>query len=141
MSATRYALDTNVLSELRRTTPDPAVARWSRSVSVTDLFLPAVVLMELRHGAALIRQRGDAPQADGLETWIDGLVVTFDGRVLDFTADAAQFAATLTSRPDAPGLADIMIAATAQVHGMPVATRNVQDFARTGVAVLNPWES
>ncbi len=104
VSAARYALDTNVLSELRRGTPHPAVARWSQSVNVTDLFLPAVVLMELRH-------------------------------------DAAHFAATVTSRPDAPRLADIMIAGPAHVHGMAVATRNVQDFARTGVAALNPWES
>jgi predicted nucleic acid-binding protein len=135
-----FALDTNVVSALRRSLPDDAaVAAWAASVDHSAVYLPTFVLMELRYGIERVRRRGDLPQAEILGTWLTALVAAHDGRVLDFTADAAMIAGDIMASPDAPGLADCVIAATARAHGATVVTRNVKDFARTGAATLDPW--
>ncbi|WP_297082520.1 type II toxin-antitoxin system VapC family toxin [uncultured Demequina sp.] len=134
-----YALDTSVVSALRRSHPDDrAVTAWAASVPMDSVYLPAFVLTEIRAGVDSLRRR-DPAQAEILDGWLDFLVATYDGRILDFTFDAAMLAGHMLARPDAPGVMDSLIAATARAHGATVVTRNGKDFSRTGVTWVNPW--
>ena len=136
----KYALDTNVLSALRRHHPDDeAVAAWAGTVPHHSVHLPALVLMEVRHGIERVRRRGDHHQAETLDSWLVALIAAHEDRVLDVTTDAALLAGDLMASPQSPGMTDCMIAATAHTHGATLVTRNVKDFARTGVALLDPW--
>ncbi|MDN4482039.1 type II toxin-antitoxin system VapC family toxin [Demequina lignilytica] len=135
-----YALDTSVVSALRRRGPDDAPAlEWARGVSQDLVYLPAIVLAEIRYGIALVERRGDVDQAARLDAWFQGLNGIYQDRVLDFTFNGAMVAGEILARPDAPGMADCLIAATARVHGATVVTRNGRDFARTGVEYMDLW--
>ncbi len=137
-----YLLDTNVISEFRKTEAargDAQVARWAAHVDAGDLYFSVVTLLELEIGALLIGRR-DPEQAQILRKWLEGYVVkSFSGRVLDIDRSIALRCAALHV-PDKRPERDAWIAATALVHGMTVVTRNVADFLPMGVAVLNPWE-
>ena len=134
-------LDTNVVSELIRKSPAPAVANWVSGHSVEDLFLSAVSEAELRCGAAI---RPAGRRRDTLFLRIEAMLRdAFDDRVLPFDRDAARAYGNIaavrrsTGRPVAP--ADCQIAATAASRGMAVATRNVRDFEGMGIEILDPW--
>jgi toxin FitB len=134
-----FLLDTNVVSELRKTTrAEPAVRAWA-SVHSPDLFhLSTMTLMELEIGVLRIERR-DKPQGDRLRHWLQQVVVAqFDGRILDIDTAIARRCAHLHV-PDPRPERDALIAATALVHGLTVVTRNTADFAPMGVALLNPW--
>jgi predicted nucleic acid-binding protein len=134
-----FLLDTNVVSELRR--PDKAdrhVLAWAARLPVATFFLSAVTVLELELGALRVARR-DAAQGSILRAWIDAHVLPqFDGRILPVDTAVAQQCARLHV-PDPRSDRDALIAATAQVHGMTVTTRNVSDFEPMGVAVFNPW--
>lgn len=134
-------LDTNVVSELRkvrRGNADPNVARWSESLDTADLFISAVTVHELEIGV-LLAERRDPRQGAIFRQWLEHCVLTaFEGRILPVDAAVARRAAQLHV-PDPQPIHEAFIAATALVHGMTVATRNVADFAATGVPLLNPW--
>jgi predicted nucleic acid-binding protein len=138
-----YLLDTNVVSELRKVhvgKADSRVAGWAWSVPVVSQFLSAVTILELEAGI-LRMERKDPAQGASLRSWMDGIVLRdFSGRILPIDFAVALRCAQLHV-PDPYPEIDAMIAATALVHGMTVVTRNVADFARTGVAVFNPWEA
>lgn len=138
-----YLLDTNVVSELRKVRSgkaDPNVAAWAESVDAADLFVSAITIMELELGVLSI-ERKDATQGAMLRAWLDQHVLPeFSRRTLPIDTAVAQRCARLHV-PDKRGERDALIAATALVHGMTVATRNVADFQPTGVAIFNPWES
>lgn len=138
-----YLLDTNVVSELRKVRSgkaDPNVAAWTESVDAADLFVSAITIMELELGVLSI-ERKDATQGAMLRAWLDQHVLPeFSRRTLPIDTAVAQRCARLHV-PDKRGERDALIAATALVHGMTVATRNVADFQPTGVAIFNPWES
>ncbi|HQX82174.1 MAG TPA: type II toxin-antitoxin system VapC family toxin [Vicinamibacterales bacterium] len=134
-----YLLDTNVVSELRR--PDKADARvfgWAAASPVADFFLSAISVLELELGVLMLERR-DPAQGLVLRAWLDGQILPqFEGRILPVdTAVALQCAGLYV--PDPRSHRDAMIAATALVHKMTVATRNVSDFAPTGVRTFNPW--
>jgi toxin FitB len=137
-----FIVDTNVVSELRRMRTqkaDPNVARWADSVDAADLYLSAITVHELEIGV-LRAARKDPPQGAVLRAWLDDQVLpAFQGRILPVDAAVALRSAH-QSVPDPCSLQDGLIAATALVHGMTVVTRNVADFAPTGVRLLNPWE-
>ena len=137
-----YVLDTNVVSELRKVRlgkADANVASWTESVDAADLFLSAITIMELELGVLSI-ERKDATQGALLRSWLEQHVLPeFSGRTLPVDTAVAQRCARLHV-PDKRGERDALIAATALVHGMVVVTRNVDDFAPTGVLVVNPWE-
>ena len=134
-------LDTNVVSELMRVSPDPTVEAWAADHPVEDLFFSAFGDAELRYGAAI------APVGRRRETLVSDieamLRAAFEDRVLPFDSGAARayanIAATrrLAGRPVAP--ADCQIAAIARLRGMAVVTRNVRDFADAGIDVIDPW--
>lgn len=137
-----YVLDTNVVSELRKVRAgkaDPNVAAWSESVDAVELFVSAITIMELELGVLSI-ERKDVAQGAILRAWLDQYVLPeFSGRTLPVDTAVAQRCARLHV-PDQRGERDALIAATALVHGMTVATRNISDFQYTGVIILNPWE-
>lgn len=134
-----YLLDTNVVSELRRRDrTDVTVARWVDAVRPADLYLSVIALMELEMGA-LSRARHDPAQGRVLTSWIEGNVLpAFENRILPVDVEVARRCAALHV-PDPRSPRDALIAATALVHGLTVATRNVRDFEATGTSLLNPW--
>lgn len=104
-----------------------------------QLFISAITVLELETGVLLVERR-DPQQGAMLRAWLDGHVLPgFAGRILPVDSAVAQCCARLHV-PDPRAERDALIAATALVHGMTVATRNVADFAPTGVVLLNPWE-
>ena len=136
-----FVLDTNVVSELRRAKAgkaDAHVMAWAGRVPVGGLFLSAITILELEIGVLMVERR-DSEQGALLRTWLNRHVLpAFAGRVLAVDTAVAQRCARLHV-PDPCTDRDALIAATALVHGMTVVTRNVADFASTGVSVLNPW--
>jgi predicted nucleic acid-binding protein len=138
-----FLVDTNVISEMRpmrARQPNPDVVRWVRSVPASSLHLSAITIFELELGALQARRR-DLPKAMALRTWIDQYVLlAFDGRILPVDTAVAKQCATLQAT-ESRSERDAFIAATGIVHNMIVVTRNISDFAPTGVATLNPWDA
>lgn len=136
-----FVLDTNVVSELRKVRSgkaDDNVAAWADSVSANDLYLSAITIQELEIGV-LLAERRDPAQGAMLRAWMNNHVLpAFSGRVLPIDITVAQRSARLHV-PDPRPVRDALIAATALVHGMTLATRNVIDFEPTGVMIVNPW--
>ncbi len=137
-----FLLDTNVISEFRKIVPrlaDPNVANWAARVNPYDLYLSVITIQELEIGVRLLNRR-DPRQSAVLRTWLDQYVLgVFAERILPVDTVIALRSAQFHVADRRP-VEDGLIAATALVHGMTVVTRNVVDFAGTGVAVLNPWE-
>ncbi len=137
-----YLLDTNVVSELRKSRTrraDSNVVAWANSVAVNDLFLSVISVLEIEIGVSLSEHR-DPLQGNALRNWLDGHVLpTFAGRILPVDTAVARLCAKFHV-PDPLPDRDALIAATALVNGMIVVTRNVSDFAPTGVEIINPWE-
>ena len=134
-----FLLDTNVVSELRKTQADPAVVAWARSVPAYKLYISAITLLEIETGILRLERR-DPEQAAPLRNWLEvHVMAAFAGRVLSVDGAVARRCARLHV-PDRSNECDALIAATALVHDMTVVTRNTRDFAFSGALVLNPWE-
>ena len=138
-----FVLDTNVVSELRKIRlgrADARVAKWADSVESVDLYLSAITVQELEIGV-LLAERRDPAQGAMFRAWLNSHVLpAFAGRILPVDTAVAQRSAKLHV-PDPRPLRDGLIGATGLVHGMTVVTRNVADFERFGVPLLNPWEA
>jgi predicted nucleic acid-binding protein len=137
-----YLLDTNVISELRKggsRSIDPNVEQWATQTTASALYVSVITILELEMGI-LLMERKDYSQGKTLRTWFqDHVLPAFEGRILNIDYKIALRCAALhvpDRKPDRDGL----IAATALEHGMSVVTRNVTDFAQTGVEIVNPWE-
>jgi predicted nucleic acid-binding protein len=141
-----YILDTNVISELRKAKKThPNVKKWAERIPSASLYISVISVLELEIGILLVdrrdKDRRDHQQGAILRAWMDLHVLpTFSGRILAIDTDVARRCATLHV-PNPRSDRDALIAATALVHGLTVATRNVADFERTGVGILNPWEA
>jgi predicted nucleic acid-binding protein len=137
-----FVLDTNVVSELRKVRlgkADMNLTAWTESLDASELFVSAITIMELELGVLSI-ERKDAAQGALLRLWLEQHVLPeFSQRTLPVDTAVAQRCARLHV-PDKRGERDALIAATALVHGMTVATRNVADFKPMGVPLVNPWE-
>ena len=136
-------LDTNVVSELMRPRPDARVAAFLAARPLEELFLPSLVVAEIRYGLARLP---DGQRRDGLEDLFERLLREgFGDRVLPFDASgAAAYARARAARESAGrpiALADALIAGLALAHGAALATRNVADFDLLGLTLLNPWDS
>ena len=135
-----FVLDTNVISELRRGKPQQsdAVRAWAAAQPDGKLFMSAITLLELELGIQALERR-TPPQGGSLRFWLTAVRAEFAGRILPFTENTAPLCAALhvpNPRPER----DAMIAASALEHKFAVVTRNVADFAGTGVEVVNPWQ-
>ncbi len=138
----RFILDTNVVSELRKSGQGKAnagVTAWAERVDASDLFVSVITLMEIELGILSI-ERKDPTQAALLRQWLEHHVLPeFTERTLPIDTAVARRCAQLHV-PDRRSERDALIAASALVHGMTVVTRNVADFKPTGVATHNPWD-
>jgi toxin FitB len=132
-----YLIDTNVLSEMRRPRPNPAVAHWIATTPDELLFVSVVTLGDLQAGVEMTREQ-DPAKASEIEGWIDALAATQN--ILPMTGTIFRKWAQLMHKRPAHLIEDAMIAATALVHGLTVATRNLRDFDRLGVATFNPFD-
>ena len=131
-----YLLDTNVVSELRRQRPHGGVLAWLESVEDAQLYVSAVTLGEIQAGIELTRAQ-DAGKADAIEAWLELVAGAYN--VLPMDAAAFRTWARLMHGKSDTLYEDAMIAATARVHGLTVATRNVTDFKMLGLDVFNPF--
>jgi predicted nucleic acid-binding protein len=131
-----YLLDTNVVSELRKPRPQAAVISWLESVDDSDLHISVVTLGEIQTGIEITREQ-DAAKAAEIEAWADQVAAAYN--VLPMDAAIFRQWAKLMHRQSDTVYEDAMIAATALVHRLTVVTRNVGDFKRFGVPMLNPF--
>ena len=134
----KFLLDTNVVSELRRQRPHGGVVAWLQSLDDAQLHLSAVTLGEIQAGIELTREQ-DPSKAHEIEGWLELVAGSYN--VLPMDAATFRAWARLMHRKSDTLYEDAMIAATAQVHGLTVATRNVSDFNALGLEVLNPFAS
>lgn len=132
-----YLLDTNVISELRKSRPNSKVVSWVQGTADFDLHLCAVTIGEIQAGIEVTRSQDPAKAAE-LEAWADQLADSYN--VLTMSAACFRRWAKLMHRQSDTLSEDAMIAATAIVHDLTVVTRNVRDFSRFDVQVLNPFQ-
>jgi toxin FitB len=136
-------LDTNLVSELMRSHPDPHVMSWVAAQPLSEMAIATITVMEIRFGIALLphgRRRAD------LDTRFRQLLArAFAGRVLTFDQPAADACAEIRARRRQSGnpmtVQDGMIAAIGRVHGAPVVTRDVRGFEGCGLSVIDPWQA
>lgn len=130
-----YLLDTCVWSDARRRVP--SVLAWLGAANPASLFLSVITVGEMTKGVAL-RARKDAVAAVSLENWLDDLRGTHADRILPIDEAVAVAWGQMMATRNLP-IADALIAATARIHALVLVTRNVADFAGTGIEIVNPW--
>ncbi|WP_157266182.1 type II toxin-antitoxin system VapC family toxin [Azohydromonas aeria] len=132
-----YLLDTNVVSELRKPKPHGAVVAWVQATPDSALHLSAVTLGEIQAGIEKTRTQ-DPVKAAVLENWLERISASYNVLPMDGTAFRAW--ARLMHRRSDTLYEDAMIAATAQIHGLTIVTRNIADFSGFGLPLLNPFQ-
>ena len=137
----RVLLDTCVVSEIRHPQGNPHVKQAVTSLALDSAFLSVITVGEIASGIA---QMTKSPRQQALTAWLDGLERHYADRVLPVDGETARLWGELTGAARRAGrtlgAADGLIAATARRHGLHMMTRNVSDFAVTGVLIVNPWE-
>jgi hypothetical protein len=138
-----YLVDTNVISAgalSKGMTTD--LVRWM-DINSLALYLSVVTVAEITDGIAKTRREGATRKADALSAWLETVMHLYSQRILTFDQAVAGIAGTLSDRArgqgHSPGFADIVIAATAQRHGLTILSRNLNHFEPFGVAVLDPF--
>ena len=138
-----YLIDTNVISELVRPKPDPAVLDWFASIPDEALFLSALTLGEIRRGVEKLTRPEDSQRREKLRLWLEhDLRDWFGPRILPIGADVADHWGRLLAQAGRPVPAiDSLLAATALHHDLRLVTRNTSDFDYAGLEVINPWQT
>ena len=132
----RYLLDTNVVSELRKSKPHGAVLAWIGGLQPEQLLLSAITIGELQAGIELTRSQ-DPGKAGDIERWLDQVVDSY--QVLPMDTPCFREWARLMHGRAGQLIEDAMIAATARIHSLVVATRNERDFRQWDVKIFNPF--
>ena len=119
----------------------PALVEWLDAHSAA-LFLSAVTVAEIEDGIAKLRREGARRRSADLAAWLETVMHLYGDRILAFDAATARVAGSISDRArgqgQAPGFADIIIAATAHHHGLTILSRNLRHFETLGVAVVDP---
>jgi predicted nucleic acid-binding protein len=131
-----YLLDTNVISEIRKPRPHGAVLAWFRVQPEENLHLSAVTVLELQRGAERTR-RQDRLRAEKIDHWIDQISTALPVIALD-TRISREGARLMVGKSE-DLFEDAMLAATARIYRLTVATRNLRDFAHFEVPTFNPF--
>jgi predicted nucleic acid-binding protein len=137
-----YILDTNVISELVASQPNPNVTRWIEGIDPQTVYLSVVTVGELKKG---IEKMPDSRQRTILEAWlINDLLIRFQDHLLPINTSVMLTWGSLVARMEAIGkpmpAIDSLIAATTLQSGCTLSTRNVGDFEYTGISLFNPWD-
>jgi toxin FitB len=138
-----YLVDSNVISAAAPSWPvSPAFVEWMDAHSAS-LFMSAVTVAEIEDGIVKLRREGATRKSANLTAWLDAVLHLYGDRILAFDAPTARVAGALSDRArglgHAPGLADIIIAATAQHRGLTILSRNLRHLEPLGVAVVDPF--
>jgi len=133
-----YLLDTNVLLELLRVRPEPAVIAWFDHVPNDSLYISVLTLGEIRKGIELV---SDSRRKEKLRIWLEHTLPDwFEDRVLSVDeAVTEQWGRMLAATGRPVAAVDSLLAATALQHALRMVTRNEQDFRFSGLEVINPW--
>jgi toxin FitB len=135
-----YLIDTNIISEVRKGAQcDPNVAAWFASIADAEIYLSVLVLGEIRKGIERAR-RNDPQRASILEDWLDAVRRSFADRVLPIDQQVADEWRRMSGMRSVPTI-DALLAATAKIHGMTLATHNLSDIADLGADIINPFET
>ena len=137
-----YLLDTNIISELTKTRPEPKVLSWLQTISEELLYLSVLAIGEVRKG---IDSLPASNRRSLLESWLaNDLVLRFSGRILDVNLDIAERWGTISAQAKMAGtplaVTDGLMAATTLHHNLTLVTRNIKDLRVSGIKTLNPWE-
>ena len=135
--ATRYLLDTNVISETRRKQPDPGLIRFLEGSTSSSLYLSVLTVGELRKGASM-KRRSDPRYARELSMWIDTLESEYADRLVMIDAAVTRVWGEISAERSRP-VVDTLLAASAMVHQMTFVTRNTGDVQDLKVKLMNPW--
>ena len=135
----KYLLDTDVISQRAKTHPNPDVSRWLGSITQEDIFLSVMTIEEVRAGVEAMPQ---GAKRQVVERWLkDDLIQGFDGRIVPIDTAVAnecgRLVVAVQKQGHTPSLGDALIAATALVHGLRLATLNRKDFKRLGIALVD----
>ncbi|WP_075292348.1 type II toxin-antitoxin system VapC family toxin [Pararhizobium arenae] len=140
-----YLLDTSALSRFAPGRPDvsPELRHWVREKGASDLlFVSAMTIAEIEKGIRKLERQGANARTERLRQWLEGILSTFEDRILPMDTVVALQVGTIeddaAGRGRSPGLADVIIAATARVHGHTVVTDNIRHFEKLGVAFERP---
>jgi predicted nucleic acid-binding protein len=133
-----FLLDTNVVSELRKSRPHGGVVSWLAKVPDSSVYISVVTLAEIQAGIEITREQ-DQKRANEIEAWADQLSATF--HVIPLDAKSSRLSAKLMHRRCSSLTDGAMLAATAKVHNLTVVTRNVRDFIHFDVELFNPFET
>ena len=133
-----FLLDTNVVSELRRPRPHGGVVAWLQAIPDSDLYVSAVTIGEIQAGIEITREQ-DPEKASKLEFWLEQIAESYNILVMD--AGTFRSWARLMHRQSDHLIEDAMIAATATVHNLIVATRNIRDYRQFKVKTFNPFST
>jgi hypothetical protein len=142
---THYLVDTNVISADAATAAvrRPELVQWMDSHS-PDLFMSAVTIAEIADGIAIAKREGAKRKASDLSAWLQTVLHLYSNRVLPFNGSTAEIAGALSDlargRGHSPGLADVIIAATARRHALTILSRNERHFAPMDAAVIDPFQ-
>jgi predicted nucleic acid-binding protein len=137
----RYLLDTCVLSELVKSTPDAHVIRWFEARKAHELCISAMTWGELQRG---VTRLPESKRRSELTLWLQQLETGFEDRILAFDMNVSRVWAHMTVQAETQGKSmaafDSIIAATARAHDCKLVSRNVRDFVNAGIDVINPWQ-
>jgi predicted nucleic acid-binding protein len=134
-----YLIDTNIICEVRKGARcNLHVAAWFASIDDADIYLSVLTVGEIRRGIERMRTR-DPEQSRALDRWLAEVAKSYSGRIIPIDQATAEVWGQMSAIRPVPAI-DALMAATAKVHHMTLATRNVTHVADLGASVLNPFE-